>query len=434
MRRFSIISSVLVIIMGIVLLSGCGTKRETAGVVTLRWVSDANPARQKQIALFEKAYPGIKVNLDWSSGGLQKVLVQMAGGNAPDLFDIYTRADFDVFAKKGAMLNLTPLVEKYKVDLKAFWPQTKPWMDYKNKVYAFPTNASSMVLFYNKKLFNEAGVPYPEATWTWQDMLRAAKKLTKGNPATGRYKQFGILWPDLLTDVLIWQNGGRVYTTDGKKCIINSPAAKEAVRFLYNLRFKYRVMPTKSEMESMASAGGWGQGGINLFAAGSIAMLPMGRWAIVRLRKAKNLDWDIAPLPKGKVRANLFLNRVTDIGRTSKHPEAAFKFLLFLRSKEYNELVSRSGDSFPALMSIAESNIFLHDPTHPKETKNQLYLEAMKYARNEEMSPYVSGLEVGRIEKYEYDRMWAELQSPEQTLDNIAGKINALIQRGGEVR
>ena len=83
---------VLLVILSL-FLPGCSKKEEKGGkegVVTLRWVSDPNPLRKEQIARFERANPGIKVNIDLTMGGmaLQKILTQVAGGNPPDLFDV----------------------------------------------------------------------------------------------------------------------------------------------------------------------------------------------------------------------------------------------------------------------------------------------------------------------------------------------------------
>ena len=103
------------ILILLIFLSGCA--KQEKGVVTLRWVSDPNPIRKEQIALFEKTYPMIKVNLDWTSAGLEKILTQIAGGAAPDLIDIHSRATFNIFAEKGVLLDLTPYCKKYNVDL-----------------------------------------------------------------------------------------------------------------------------------------------------------------------------------------------------------------------------------------------------------------------------------------------------------------------------
>ncbi len=428
MRRIFVLAGILVIV-GMIIGPGCSRKKpeETAKVITLRWVTDSNPARKEQIALFEKTYPGIKINWDWASRGLQKVLTQMAGGAAPDLFDIGALDSFITLAKKGVMLDVTPYCKKYNVDMEDFWPQCKLWMYYEGKVYAFPTNAADFVLFYNKKLFDEAGIGYPDGTWAWEDLLDAAKKLTRIGPVTKRHTRFGILLQNAF-DIpsLIWQNGGRKYTPDGKRCIINSPEAKEALRFIYDLRFKYHVMPSPSEAGQIGGQRAFGNV-MDIFGSEQIAMCSYGRWGVIALRKIKDLDWDIAPLPKRKEKATFFVTRVAAISKTCKHPEEAFKFLLFLRSKEYNELISHSGDSLPACMSIAKSDIFLYDPAYPKEKNNQIYLDEMEYARNIEISPYVPEFEVGRIEGREYDLMWNKIQTPEETLDNIAKKVNGLI-------
>jgi len=146
------------------------------------------------------------------------------------------------------------------------------------------------------------------------------------------------------------------------------------------------------------------------------------------MRKIKGFAWGIAPVPypKGGNRATYFQSRSTAISAKSQHPEAAFKFLKFLLSKDYNETVTHGGDNFPAVISLAKSAFFLHDPAYPRETQNQVYLNAVKYSRAAPSSSYFNGIDVGRIMKEETDKMWAGIQSPEQTLDNIAQKVNAL--------
>jgi multiple sugar transport system substrate-binding protein len=432
---YIVMKKILVFSVILFLLISCAKKtQEKAGqnVVVLRWVSDANPARQKQIELFERANPGIKVQLDWTSGGQEKILTQIAGGKPPDLFDIYSPEQFRVFAEKNALLDITDYCKKYNVNLKDFWPQLAPYMYYKDRVYAIPTNAATIVLFYNRKIFDENNVKYPDESWTWDDLLEAAKKLTRIDVQKHRYDYFGFA-EQFADTILPWAFGADFYTPDGKKCIINSPEGKKAFRFLYDMRFKYNVIPTPQQYEAIGSISGWGQGAMNLFATGRAAMILYGRWGIITFRKMKNLDWDIAPVPKYKDknverRATLFLSRSTAISINSPHPEEAFKFLMFLTTPEYNKLISHGGDSFPAVMSIARSNIFLFDPDFPNERKNKLYLDMLEYARVPRLSPYVLQMEVDEIKRFEMDLMWNQKQTPEQTLDNIANKVNRLIE------
>ena len=428
MKKYVVLSVLVAILISTA--SGCGGRNTvshgTGKVVTLRWVSDANPVRKEHIALFEKANPGIKVELDWASADLQKILVQIAGGNAPDLLDMHNLSRFHILAEKGALLDITPYCKKYGMDMKEFWPQTRNWVEHKGKLYAVPDNSADIVLFYNKRAFDEAGIAYPDESWTWQDMLNAGRKLTGKDPKTGR-KRFAIVWDS--PDILIWQNGGQKFSADGKKCMLNTAAAKEAIRFLYDMRFKYHIMPTRSEMAGLAAAQGWGQGGLNLFSGGSIAMYPCGRWAVIQLRKSKGLDWDIAPLPRGKNKATLFLARSTAISSQCKHPEEAFKFLLFLRDKDYNRLIAHSGDAMPAYMPVARSDMFIKDPDFTGEKNNKLYLSEMAYARNMEVFPDNPNLDIERIEKDEYDLMWDGGKSPEEMLESLTGRINKLLKR-----
>ncbi len=407
------------------LFAGCARKKakEKKGVVTIRWVADPNPIRLKQIALFEKSNPDIKVNLDWSSAGLQKILTQIAGGNAPDVIILFSASDISIFAEKGALSDLTPYCEKYNVPLDDFWPLLKPYMYYEGKVYALCDNATPYVLYYNKKLFDSAGIPYPTDKWTWEDLLSASKALTK--EIGPRVKQFGFL-TGVRKEPFYWQNGASFYSKDKKRCIINSKEGKEALRFLYDMQFKYHLSPSPSEMQSIGGGQGWGSG-LSLFMSGKIGMYPCGRWVTINYRKIKDFEWDIAPLPKGKYKATLFLSHSWAIPEDSNHKEEAFRFVKFLSEKDNELLVTSTGDGVPSRISISKTKEFLFNPEFPKETKNQLYLDEMKYAHNYELAPYAPAMEVNRIYWEEYDKMDNQIQTPEETLDRIAQRINKLI-------
>lgn len=421
----------LFIVLSVSFLSGCAKKGEK-GIVTLRWVTDPNPLRQEQIARFEKVNPGIKINLDWTSGGTEKILVQTAGGNPPDLFDCYGPGQLRIFAKKGALLDVTDYCKRDKVNLKDIWPQCNGSIYYKDRVYAIPTNVGAVVLFYNKKLFDKEGIPYPDSTWTWDKFLEAAQRLTKIDPEKKRYVQFGTGF-DWLDSFLPWQYGTSYYSKDGKKCICDSEKYKKAIKFMNDLRYKYHVTPTPSEMQSIASAQGWGQGELNLFSAQSLAMFFCTRYAIISLRKMKDLEWGIAPVPylKGEKRVTYFGARSSVISSKSKHPEEAFKFLKFLLTKDYNETIAHGGDGCPAVISLCKSDFFLYDPAYPKETHNQVHIDAITDSRPEEFSLYFSEFEIEkeRIKVEEIvGKMWTGLQSPEETLDKVAQKMNSLIK------
>ena len=419
----------MLVVVLLLSLASCA-KREDTGIVTLRWGSDSNPLRKEQIERFERANPGIKVNLDWSSGGLDKILTQTAGGSPPDLFDIYLPEHLGIFAGKGAILDITDYCKRDNVNLKDIWEGCAPMMYYDDRVYAFPANAGTIVLFYNKGLLDEEGIPYPDNTWTWDTFLEAAEKLTKIDPQRKVYRQCGTIVSWALEVFLPYQYGADFYSEDGKKCVCDSEGYKKAYRFMYDLIHKYRVAPTQSEGKSMAGGTSFESEGLNIFCAGKVGLFFYGRWGVITLRKVKDLDWAVAPVPYpvGEERVTFFGSRSTAISSKTKHPEEAFTFLKFLLSRDYNETIASGGDNFPAVISLCESDFFLNDPLHPEETQNQVYVDSVKYSRTVRLSPYFNELDVQRIKGEEIEKMWAGLQSPEEALDKIAQRVNKLIQ------
>jgi len=243
------------------------------------------------------------------------------------------------------------------------------------------------------------------------------------------YNQFGLLSEDPM--LFVWQNGGRMFADDGKRCVINSKEAKEALHFYYDLRFKEHVMPKPQEMQSLASTGGWG-GTLNLFAARKVAMFIQGRWMSMVFRKDKRLHWDIAPVPRGKYKVTLLASKIYAIPKNSKHIDEAVKFLTYEVSKSNQLIISKSGDGIPSRISVGKSKEFLYDPEYPDEKNNQVYLDEMKYARPPEYSAYADSTQVFRVWYEELDRMYSGLQDPDETLDKMSSRINGLFKERKE--
>jgi multiple sugar transport system substrate-binding protein len=390
---------------------------------------DGNPIRKEQIATFEKANPDIKIKPDHPGSGLErKALTQIIGGSPPDIFTAYNIDIFRTLCEKKALLDLTPYIQKYKVDMTDFWSQQKPYLYYDDgKIYGLPDNLTDLVLYYNKRLFNEAGIAIPSDTWTLEDMLTAAKKLTKRDPNSGRTKQYGIYYWKRIQPI-IWQFGGQLYTDDRKKCILDSPESLAGIQFLYDLQFKHHVMPSLAEENQITNLGNWG-GAMNLFAAEKVAMLVGGRYMTIIYRQQKDLDWSISPLPLGKFPTNHALSKAFIIPYNAKHPEESFRFVKFLADRDDQLIVSRTGEGIPCRISVATSAEFLYNPAFPKEDKNQIYIDGMKFARTEQVSPYVSGIEATRILNEEFDKLWANKQNPKETVTNATKQINALMKK-----
>jgi multiple sugar transport system substrate-binding protein len=182
------------------------------------------------VSAFEKANPDITVKVQltpWDSYWT-KLKTAATGGSAPDTFWM-NDANFAQYASGGAIKDLQPMLAKSSVSMSDYVPAQAKAYTYKGDVYGIPKDVDSIALWYNKKLFQEAGVQPPTASWTGDDLLAAAQKLT--DPATG---VFGIVAQS--TDqqsyyTTIPQMGGQVISADKKKSGYDTPEAIKAITF-----------------------------------------------------------------------------------------------------------------------------------------------------------------------------------------------------------
>src|SRR5699024_9680853 len=163
---------------------------------------------------------------------------------------------------------------------------------WEDATYGVPDRSGAMVLYYNKDLFDEAGVEYPTAEWDWDTFLEAAQALT--DPSKGQYGYGGVgWWPQWFS--LVAQNGGHVLDPETGAPNVNSPEAVEALQFAYDLYFTHEVAPTEVDYSNM----GPDMGADGAFQQGLVAMNSTGFWAVGGNAKIEGLNWDIAPFFHG---------------------------------------------------------------------------------------------------------------------------------------
>lgn len=423
------------IVLGVALVIGAGiylaaTQNPSShGKTVIRWCVDQNPIRKEQIRLFESEHPNIQVIND-PGAEAQRLLTQLAGDVPPDVMALYDPQSIKLFAKNGVLLDLRPYAKKYGIRADKLYSGLRPYIYCNDQLVGIPENCGPFVLFYNKKLFREAGLPYPKPGWTWDECLDAAKKLTKYRIINGRQSpvQKGLYLDNSDWWFFIWMHHGNLFSPDGKTCTMDSEAVKKGIRFWADLRLKHHVMPTTSEAASMAPTGAWGSDAL-LFRESRVAMVIAGRWLSIQYREQKNLEWDVVSAPHGPNRVTLLASKAYAIPKTCRNLDAALTFLAYRLNEQNQLLVSNYGDGTPTLNDPAISKAFNYNPDYPTETNNKLHLDEMKYARVQEFSPYINNLDVAAIMGMELDKMWLGEQSPDQTCDVIAQRINAIIRR-----
>lgn len=330
-----------------VFLTGCGSKSESASGdskdVTLRILTwNNNPEGTKLegeiFKEFEKENPGIKVKPVFAPYDKynDKFLTMSAGGDQPDLVWLQPAA-MGQFVSKGILADLSDK----KINKDEYMPNVLELGQVDGKQYALIRDASTQMIGYNKDMFDAAGVPYPKDDWTWDDFLDAAQKLTKVE--NGKTVQFGI--ENFYLSLLLTSNGGGLVSEDGKKVIIDSPETIEAVTFARDLINKYHAQPTSAQSQGMT----------NLFMTGKAAMKITGPWDWAEYAKNVKFKWDIVPVPAGKagnISPAAYLP--IGIGKTTKHPEEAYKLLQFLTTGKGQDIQAKIISAVPVVKRNAE--------------------------------------------------------------------------------
>jgi len=343
-KRFLVLSLILLIAVS---LLGCeGNLEEKKGDVVIRWGIYADPARleiaEKLVEVFEAEQPGIKVEVEATPFAqyYEKLGSQIGAGTAYDIMMI-SGAYFSMIAPEGGFLNLDGLIEESNINLDEYTTEDAN-SKYNGGTYALPWELDIHGLFYNKDLFDKAGVPYPDENWTWNDLLKTAKTLTKG-------KQWGFYsenhYPSWIS--FIGQAGGSILDRHGNVAI-NESEAESAIEFMVDLIYKHKVSPAPGQLPE----------GVNPFHTGTVAMSIDGSYSIPPTLEL-DFDWDIAPLPKERKRAVAYWTQGLAIYSRTEHPEEAWEFMEFLVSKKGQELFANTHMATPSLISVAQSEAYL---------------------------------------------------------------------------
>lgn len=353
-----ILAGALVTLASVSLLAGCGSgsgdKADSGSdgdKVKIRFALwDKFP--QNIIDEFNKKYPNIELEIVQTpdSDYSQKVNQMLVGGTAPDVILAF-ETDLPKFAESGAVISLEDYLKDSKeIDSSDFIPAVDKLNQETGGSYGLPWCYASEILFYNKDMFDAAGVDYPTADWTWEDFEKAAEKLTikDGDKVT----QWGA---DSLSFRGLWWSlagqGGDDVVKDGKLAL--GDGLRSALEYQNTLTNDLKVSPEPSAGDSVA----------DLFTAGQAAMTRTGSWMTGQYKDLE-FNWDIETLPKGERAYNSLHTGFYTINAASKHKDEAWKFIEFMMSEEGQTLNSQWGNNPSALKSIAAKGAYKNEGTN----------------------------------------------------------------------
>lgn len=358
----------LLVLAALALMGGCAPDGN-AGKVVLRvagWGgakegNEYDKLVEEIYREFERRNPGVVVREESTPGDyLAKMSLAFIANAQADV--LHVDASSAARLIEGKMIDdLTPRIRADKeFRLDAFYPNTVDAARRGSSIYAVPLDFTPMVLYYNKRLFDQAGVPYPTGEWNFADFRAAAKKLTVPN-ADDAKSQYGFSfsnWPAGWV-MWLWNNGADHVSPDGRTVsgYLDSAKSAEAVAYLRDLIKVDGSSPSLSQSAAM---------GVDLFASGRAAMVATGHWSLVGYANApKGRDGKpkitldelgVAPMPHNTPKSHtVFYESGYAIAEQSKHKDLAWKFIRYMTSEEVQTKYQSSGIAVCGRRDVAEA-------------------------------------------------------------------------------
>ncbi|HVL37790.1 MAG TPA: extracellular solute-binding protein [Fimbriimonadaceae bacterium] len=338
---------------------------------------------------FERLNPHIKVKLEnFSDYNMyhQKMLVQYAANVAPDVA-MMDMPNFRALARRGAILPLNPFFAQTPgFYIEEYYEPIVRAHSYEGNVYVLPRDIAPMgLIYYNKRLFKEAGIPEPDGSWTWDFEPRpelrekcftwVMQQLTKKGP-DGKVRQWAMTpgWPELLAQTFMWSYGGQPVDDleNPTRITMDDPKVIKTYQFASDLMNKQKFVPSQAEITGLLQSSQR-----DLFVQQKVAMFQCGIWEVPNIRRdlkpgAKNwFEWDITLFPayKDGTRAAPTGGSGYAIFSSTPHPKEAWELVRFMAGPVGMQAMAEAGIAQPAIEKLALSEPWIPGPNTPPELK-----------------------------------------------------------------
>jgi len=419
MRRLFLIAATALLVAS----AGCGGSSSSNGVVNVTvwhgYEDIEGKAMTSAAARFNATHPKIHVtvqNYGNADYALQKVLTAIRGGAYPDIAYLYGSWAANI-ARSPTAVDLSSRIKEPGVNWNDFWPAERQAVQVGDKVIGMPALVDNLALVYNKKLFDQAGIPYPTANWTWDDFRAAAQKLT--DPSA---KQFG--WAYVADgsedtvwrfDALLWQAGGDILNSDNTKAEFNSPAGVQAATLL-------QQMATVDHSVYLDNGNG---NYANLFNSGKIAMLFTGPWD---LSGFPDVDYGVQVLPGDQNHQTISgPDQWVLFDNGSERRDAAWEFLKWFTASEQAMAFSLATGDLPIRASQTDL------PDYPKYVEKYPGIDMFvkNEANAEKARPVLATYnEISQAMGQALQAVLLGKAEPKQALDQAAQQVDQILSQG----
>jgi multiple sugar transport system substrate-binding protein len=382
LRKFLFLMTVLLVLSSACTSIQPPTAATTTGV-QLTFLISGDPtdeaAYQSLIDAFTAVHHDIAVDLiNIPSGGdfRKRLAADFAAATPPDLFLINYR-HLGRFLASGAVEPLTAYLENSTlIKPSDYYPQALHAFQWNGEQFCMPQNMSSPVIYYNKALFDAAGVAYPTDTWTWEEFVATAQTLTQDPDKDGIIDSYGFGAEVTIVRMapFVWMNGGDLVDDPAAptRLTLDTVESKAALAWFVALQTTHHVTPDAIAEEAESS--------LSRFVNGRMAMFIDSRRAVPEFRAITAFDWDVAALPVGQTQASILHSDAFCMAAAGQQKDTAWTFVEFANATAGQTILAQSGRTVPSRMALAESPVFL-DP-QAKPAHSQAFLDAIPGIRN----------------------------------------------------
>ncbi len=403
-----------------------GTSSEKVQLVYQDWRTDWFPPMvQQMLDEFHAAHPNIRVFYTPDPEDLEgAMLADMQAGTAADVFQGCC-SFFPIWAQKEYALDLRPYVEADldQATIDDWDPaQYQAFFTKDGRQYGLPKYHGALALYYNKDLFDEYGVDYPDGTWTHDDYLVAMQRLTHDRNGDGQTDLWGsmvdISWDRIQMHVNGW-GGHLVDPADATRCAMADTQAMAAMEWIRARMWDDKVMATFLDVQNMRTR--------QAFSTGQVAMVEDGSWVLKDILTEADFRIGVAPFPAGPARrVTLATTDGFGIYAGTKHPEAAWELVKFLISKEYGRAMARTNFLQPARASlVGEWAGFIREefPQKTKDVDITAFADGHLKGYSVTAEIFANMAEVNPITYAAWDRIFTLGQAPLEQMVSVCSQI-----------
>jgi multiple sugar transport system substrate-binding protein len=357
----------------------------------------------------------------------QQMLADFQAGTAPDVFA--GCCDFlPAWAQKGYLLDLRPYIEADldKATIDEWDPAQVQALTLPDGIqFALPKYHGALGLFYNKNIFDQYHVDYPDGSWTHDDYRLAMRKLSHDRNQDGKIDLWGsmldISWDRIQVHVNGW-GGHFVDPDDPTKSMLADEEALQAMQWIRDRMWKEQLMASSLDVQNLETR--------YAFAEGRLAMVEDGSWSLKDILEGANFRLGLTSFPAGpKQKVTLATTDGFAIYAGTKYPEAAWELLKFLTSQKYGQAMARTHFLQPARGSLVEDWVKYIRQEYPQKTQDLdigAFAEGHLQGYSVTAEIFANMSAARQLAKAAWDQIYTLGQSPVDLMKEISTQIESL--------